>query len=145
VLNHLSQALKGLNDRVPRFVVIGRRDVRSNNSWMHNLPTLAKGPFRGTALVHPLDAQELKVANGAALRLSRGTKFIDVEVEISDTMMRGVISVPHGWGHNKPGAKLSVAELRPGANLNELFDAHEIDPLSGNSVLSGQAVEVTSI
>jgi anaerobic selenocysteine-containing dehydrogenase len=145
VLKHLSQALTGLNNQVPRFVVIGRRDVRSNNSWMHNLPTLAKGPFRGTALVHPLDAQEMNVANGGALRLSRGAKFIDVQVEISDTMMRGVISVPHGWGHNKPGAKLSVAEQRPGSNLNELFDAHEIDPLSGNSVLSGQAVEVTSI
>jgi anaerobic selenocysteine-containing dehydrogenase len=145
LLNHLSQALKELNNEVPRFVVIGRRDVRSNNSWMHNLPTLAKGPFRGTALIHPTDAHALGTVDGNHLRLRRGAKFIDVQVELSDTMMPGVISVPHGWGHNKVGSKLRLAEQRPGANLNELFDTHEIDPLSGNSVLSGQAVEVDVI
>jgi anaerobic selenocysteine-containing dehydrogenase len=145
LLAHLSDALKELKTEVPRFVVIGRRDVRSNNSWMHNLPTLAKGPFRCTALIHPQDADELNVQDGDHLRLRRGAKAIVVKVEMSDAMMPGVISVPHGWGHNKTGAKLRVAEQRPGANLNELFDADDIDPLSGNSVLSGQAVEVTSL
>jgi anaerobic selenocysteine-containing dehydrogenase len=145
LLAHLSEASKELQTKVPRFVVIGRRDVRSNNSWMHNLPTLAKGPFRCTALVHPQDADDLDIQDGDQLRLCRGAKAIVVQAEISDTVMPGVISVPHGWGHNKTGAKLRVAEQRPGANLNELFDAHEIDPLSGNSVLSGQAVEVTSL
>jgi anaerobic selenocysteine-containing dehydrogenase len=145
LLAHLSEALKELKTEVPRFVVIGRRDVRSNNSWMHNLPTLAKGPFRCTALIHPHDADDLNVQDGDHLRLRRGAKAIIVQVEMSDAMMPGVISVPHGWGHNKTGAKLRVAEQRPGANLNELFDADDIDPLSGNSVLSGQAVEVTSL
>jgi anaerobic selenocysteine-containing dehydrogenase len=144
LLTHLSEASKELKTEMPRFVVIGRRDVRSNNSWMHNLPTLAKGPFRCTALVNPQDADELNIEDGKHLRLRRGAKAIVVQVEISDAMMPGVISVPHGWGHNKTGAKLRVAEQRPGANLNELFDADDIDPLSGNSVLSGQAVEVTS-
>jgi anaerobic selenocysteine-containing dehydrogenase len=142
LLSHLSQASTELKAAVPRFVVIGRRDVRSNNSWMHNLPTLAKGPFRCTALVHPLDASDLNIQDGGQIRLRRGKKTIVVQAKISDAMMPGVISVPHGWGHNKHGAKLRVAEQRPGANLNELFDADEIDPLSGNSVLSGQAVDV---
>jgi anaerobic selenocysteine-containing dehydrogenase len=142
LLSHLSQASTELKAAVPRFVVIGRRDVRSNNSWMHNLPTLAKGPFRCTALVHPQDADDLNIQDGSHIRLHRGGKAIVVQVEVSDAMMPGVISVPHGWGHDKLGAKLSVAEKRPGANLNELFDADEIDPLSGNSVLSGQAVDV---
>jgi anaerobic selenocysteine-containing dehydrogenase len=142
LLQDLSLALATAQDKAPRFVVVGRRDVRSNNSWMHNLPTLAKGPYRCTALIHSNDANDLKVSSGQKIRLRRGEKFIDVQVEISDTMMAGVISVPHGWGHNKVGAKMRVAEKRPGANLNELFDAHDIDPLSGNSVLSGQAVEV---
>jgi anaerobic selenocysteine-containing dehydrogenase len=145
LLAHLSEASKELQTKVPRFVVIGRRDVRSNNSWMHNLPRLAKGPFRCTALVHPEDANDLHIKDGDHIRLRRGAKAIVVQAEISDAMMPGVISVPHGWGHNKTGAKLRVAEQRPGANLNELFDAHEIDPLSGNSVLSGQTVEVTSL
>jgi anaerobic selenocysteine-containing dehydrogenase len=142
LLTHLSQASAELKADRARFVVIGRRDVRSNNSWMHNLPTLAKGPFRCTALVHPQDADDLNVKEGNHIRLRRGAKAIVVQVEVSDAMMPGVISVPHGWGHNKLGAKLSIAEKRPGANLNDLFDANEIDPLSGNSVLSGQAVEV---
>jgi anaerobic selenocysteine-containing dehydrogenase len=142
LLKHLSQAGDEIKTEVARFVVIGRRDVRSNNSWMHNLPTLAKGPFRCTALVHPQDAGELNIQDGNHIRLRRGAKSIVVQAEISDAMMPGVISVPHGWGHNKHGAKLRVAEQRPGANLNELFDANEIDPLSGNSVLSGQAVVV---
>jgi anaerobic selenocysteine-containing dehydrogenase len=92
--------------------------------------------------MHPSDAQALKVQNGGTVRLTRGERHIDVQIEISDAIMLGVVSVPHGWGHNKPGAKLRVAEQRPGANLNELFDAHDIDPLSGNSVLSGQVIEV---
>jgi anaerobic selenocysteine-containing dehydrogenase len=142
LIAHLAEASKELEVGVARFVVIGRRDVRSNNSWMHNLPTLAKGPFRCTALLHPQDAGDLNVETGNYIRLGRGLKAIVVQVEISDTMMPGVISVPHGWGHNKFGSKLRVAEQRPGVNLNELFDADEIDPLSGNSVLSGQAVEV---
>jgi anaerobic selenocysteine-containing dehydrogenase len=143
LLADLALAANELHDKAPRFVVVGRREVRSNNSWMHNLPTLAKGPFRCTALMHPSDAQALNAQDGCWVRLMRSGRHIDIQIELSETMMPGVVSVPHGWGHNKLGAQLSVAEKRPGANLNELFDAHEIDPLSGNSVLSGQAIEVT--
>ena len=130
---------------VPELVVIGRRQLRSNNSWMHNLPTLAAGRFRCTALVHPTDALRLGLGNGAFASIARGDAQIAVEIEVSDQMMPGVISVPHGWGHDLPGARLGVASVRPGANLNALLDEGLRDPLSGNAVLGGVAVVVRPI
>lgn len=128
------------------LVVIGRRDVRSNNSWMHNLPVLAKGPMRCAALVHPQDAQRLGLREGALARMRshtpRGERSIDVLVQCSDEMMPGVVSVPHGWGHDLPGTRLALASARPGANLNDLLDEDLRDPLSGNAVLGGVAVEM---
>jgi anaerobic selenocysteine-containing dehydrogenase len=129
---------------VPELVVVGRRDVRSNNSWMHNLPLLAKGPFRCTALVHPSDAQRLGLTDGARAQIRNGERAIDVQVEFSDAMMPGVVSLPHGWGHDLPGAKLGVAAQRPGANLNAVLDENLRDPLSGNAVLSGVAVQMSA-
>ncbi len=130
---------------VPDLVVIGRRQLRSNNSWMHNLPTLAAGRFRCTALVHPSDASRFGLQHGALAAITRGASEITVEVELSDQMMPGVISVPHGWGHDQPGVQLGVAAARPGANLNALFDEGLRDPLSGNAVLGGVAVGVRPI
>ncbi len=127
---------------VPALVIIGRRQLRSNNSWMHNLPVLAKGAFRCTALVHPHDAQRLGLVDGAGARIRNGARQIDVQVELSDQMMVGVVSLPHGWGHDLPGSALQVAAERPGVNLNALFDENLRDPLSGNAVLSGVAVEM---
>jgi len=114
---------------------------------MHNLPTLAKGPFRCTALVNPADAQRLGLADGALARIARGSsgRHIEAQVEISDEIMQGVISLPHGWGHALPGAHLSVAAERPGANLNDVLDEDLRDPLSGNAVLGGVAVQVTAV
>ena len=124
-------------------VIIGRRQVRSNNSWMHNLPTLAKGPFRCTALVHPQDAARWGLQHGGQARIARAAdQSIEVQVEVSDEMMPGVISLPHGWGHALPGARLAVAAERPGANLNAVLDDSLRDPLSGNAVLGGTAVRV---
>jgi anaerobic selenocysteine-containing dehydrogenase len=133
-----------LGDPAPELVVVGRRDVRSNNSWMHNLPTLAKGPERCTALLHPADAARHGVQAGDRVRL-QGTagRSIELPVTLSDEMMPGVISVPHGWGHDQAGARLGVAAQRPGANLNELLDDGLRDPLSGTSVLNGVAVNLT--
>ena len=126
------------------MVVIGRRDMRSNNSWMHNLPTLAKGPFRGTALVHPADAARLGLADGAGAQLRSEHGEVAVVVEISAAMSPGVVSLPHGWGHDLPGARLSLAAARPGVNLNALLDDSQRDPLSGNAVLSGVAVRLVA-
>jgi anaerobic selenocysteine-containing dehydrogenase len=126
----------------PGLVVIGRRDVRSNNSWMHNLPLLAKGPFRGTLRVNPADAARCGVADGAPAVLRSAHGSLTVTVEFSAALMPGVVSLPHGWGHDLPGAQLALAAERPGANLNALLDINARDPLSGNAVLSGQAVEL---
>jgi len=145
LLADLQRAAADLARPVPELVVVGRRDVRSNNSWMHNLPLLAKGPFRCTALVHPSDAQRLGLADGARAQIRNGARAIDVQVEFSDAMMPGVVSLPHGWGHDLPGAKLGVAAQRPGANLNAVLDENLRDPLSGNAVLSGVAVQMSAV
>jgi anaerobic selenocysteine-containing dehydrogenase len=144
LLADLPRALADLDAPAPDLVVIGRRDVRSNNSWMHNLPTLAKGPFRGTALVHPGDAARLGLADGAAAQLSSEHGAVAVVVEVSAAMSPGVVSLPHGWGHNLPGARLALAAARPGVNLNALLDDTQRDPLSGNAVLSGVAVRLVA-
>lgn len=132
-------------DPASGMVIVGRRQVRSNNTWMHNLPLLAKGPFGCTALLHPGDAARLGLASGGRARLSANARSIEVRIEVSDEMMPGVVSLPHGWGHDLPGTRLRVAQERPGANLNALFDENRRDPLSGNAVLSGIAVRVEAL
>ena len=145
LLAELEHARQALQEGAPSLVIIGRRDARSNNSWMHNLPTLAKGPMRCTLLVHPQDAARLGLATGVRARLRRPDgrgESLGVEVAISDEVKPGVVSLPHGWGHDAPGMRLTLAERRPGVNLNALLDDTERDPLSGNAVLSGIEVEL---
>ncbi|MEY2954013.1 MAG: hypothetical protein RLZZ401_2100 [Pseudomonadota bacterium] len=122
--------------------LIGRRQVRSGNSWMHNLPTLAKGPYRCTALVHPADAALLGLHDGGVAHIERQGHALLAQVELTDEIMPGVISLPHGWGHDLPGTQLRVAAVRPGVNLNALLDDQLRDPLSGNAVLNGLSVAV---
>ncbi len=145
LLADLPRAWAELEAPAAPLVVIGRRDVRSNNSWMHNLPLLAKGPFRGTALVHPDDAARLGLADGARARLAGAGGSVEVTVALSDTLMPGVLSLPHGWGHGLPGAQMALAAERPGANLNAVLDDSARDPLSGNAVLSGAAVTLAPL
>ncbi|MFO1271068.1 MAG: molybdopterin-dependent oxidoreductase [Rubrivivax sp.] len=145
LLADLPRALADLNAPAPALVLIGRRDVRSNNSWMHNLPTLAKGPDRCTAFVNPQDAARLGLADGARARLAANGRHVDVKVELTDSVAAGVVCLPHGWGHDLPGAKLSLAAERPGVNFNALLDEGARDPLSGNAVLSGVAVELAAV
>ncbi|BDT71774.1 periplasmic nitrate reductase [Comamonadaceae bacterium OS-4] len=140
LLQDLERAAQDLSGLAPDLVIIGRRDVRTNNSWMHNLPTLAKGPFRCTALVHPDDAARHGVQDGGMATLRNGHRSVQAQVQFSTDMMPGVVSLPHGWGHNLPGAQLRVAAERPGANLNALLDDQLRDPLSGNAVLGGVAI-----
>jgi len=124
--------------RIPGFTLIGRRDTRSSNSWMHNLPVLAKGPERCTLLVNPSDADALGLAEFARVQSAVGE--LVARVERSADMSPGVVSLPHGWGHDLAGVQLAVARERPGVNLNALLDMGARDPLSGNSVLGGVAV-----
>ncbi|NPC56252.1 molybdopterin oxidoreductase family protein [Caenimonas soli] len=142
LLADLQRPAQDLARQTPSMVIIGRREVRSNNSWMHNLPLLAKGPERCTALVHPEDAQRLGLADGTMARISSRAGSIEARVQLSGDMMPGVVSLPHGWGHNLAGTRLSLAAKRPGANLNDLLDENWRDPLSGNAVLSGIEVEL---
>ncbi|HEY4242714.1 MAG TPA: molybdopterin-dependent oxidoreductase [Kofleriaceae bacterium] len=137
LLADLARAAADLAAPVPPLVVIGRRHLRSNNSWMHNLPSLASGRFRCTALVHPTDAARLGLVAGARATMSSATGSIVVDIELSDAMMPGVVSLPHGWGHDQPDTALAVASQRPGANLNAILDENLRDPLSGNAVLGG--------
>jgi anaerobic selenocysteine-containing dehydrogenase len=145
-LQRVVAALTGASSSTgPDMVMIGRRDVRSNNSWMHNLPLLAKGPFRCTALVNSIDAKRLGLTHGRMARITSSTsQAVTAQVEVSDTVMPGVVSLPHGWGHNAPGTQLSIAALRPGVNLNVLMDERQTDPLSGNAVLSGVQVTLSA-
>ena len=124
------------------LVLVSRRQLRSNNSWMHNVPALVSGKDRCTLLIHPRDAEAAGVADGAAACIRSSNGEIEVPVEVSDEMMPGVVSLPHGWGHDKAGARQSVARRHPGANSNLLAPAHLVDVPSGNAVLNGIPVEV---
>jgi anaerobic selenocysteine-containing dehydrogenase len=125
------------------LVMIGRRHLRSNNSWLHNSERLVKGPPRCTLLIHPDDAAARGLADGGSARVATARGAIELPVEVSDTMMPGVVSVPHGWGHGRAGIKLRVATATPGASLNDILDPALTDELSGTSALTGQPVEVT--
>lgn len=127
------------------LLLIGRRHVRSNNSWMHNSPRLAKGPDRCTALIHPEDAADYGIADGDLVRITSRVGSVEVAAELSEDVMPGVISIPHGFGHDKPGTKLSVAQRRPGVSLNDLTDPQAMDPISGNAVLNGTPVTVERV
>ena len=124
------------------LVLVGRRQLRSNNSWMHNLPALVKGKERCTMQVHPEDAERLGLEDGRHALLRSAAGELEAPVEITDAIMPGVVSIPHGWGHDAPGARLSVAADHAGVNSNLLADESMVEPLSGNAILNGIPVEV---
>jgi len=125
-----------------RIVLVGRRDLRSNNSWMHNLDILVKGKDRCTLHVHPSDASALGLVDGELARVTNSAGAVTVPIEVTDAIMRGVVSIPHGWGHDREGSDMDVAANRPGVNSNLLTPSDAIDPLSGNAILNGIPVEV---
>jgi len=124
------------------LVLIGRRDLRSNNSWMHNSPRLVKGPTRCTVLMHPDDAEARGLADGETAKVATARGAIELPVETTDAMMAGVISIPHGWGHHRPGTRLRVAEAVAGVSINDILDPERTDALTGASALNGQPVTV---
>lgn len=124
------------------LVLIGRRDLRSNNSWMHNSHRLVKGRARCTLLIHPDDARRRGLANGDLARVRSRVGVVDVEVEVDDGIAPGVVSLPHGWGHGRPGVRLSVAAAHAGVSVNDLTDDERVDVLTGNAAFSGVAVRV---
>lgn len=124
------------------FLLVGRRHLRSNNSWMHNLPALAGGTNRCTLQIHPDDAARLDITETAVITGPGGK--LEVPVEITDAIRPGVVSLPHGWGHGLPGTRLSVAATQAGVNVNSLLDSSLLEPLSGTAVLNGVPVEVAA-
>jgi anaerobic selenocysteine-containing dehydrogenase len=126
----------------PRLVLVSRRDLRSNNSWMHNVPALMSGRERCTLLIHPRDAADAGLADGKPARITSAAGSLVAPTEISDEMMPGVVSLPHGWGHDKPGARLSVASRHAGVCNNVLAPGELVDVPSGNAALNGIPVEV---
>jgi len=124
------------------LLLIGRRHVRSNNSWMHNYHRLVKGKPRHQLLMNPADLQQRGLVDGQRVRVRSRVGVIEVEVSASDEMMAGVVSLPHGWGHARPGVQMAIASEQPGASANDLTDERQLDSLSGNAALNGVPVAV---
>jgi anaerobic selenocysteine-containing dehydrogenase len=141
----LTRALAEHRASPPTLMLIGRRDLRSNNSWMHNSLRLVKGRDRCTLLVHPEDAQKRGIEAGSRVRLSSRAGTIEVVAEISDSVMPGVVSLPHGWGHHREGIALVVARAHAGKSVNDVTDDGAVDELSGNAVLNGVPVDVERV
>lgn len=127
------------------MVLIGRRDLRSHNSWLHNSRRLVKGKPRCVALLNPLDAQRIGLDGSGRIAVSSRTGRIEIDAASSDDIMPGVISIPHGWGHTKPGTQWSTAQAHPGVSVNQLTDEMQLDELSGNTALNGVPVQVSSL
>lgn len=126
-------------------LLVGRRDLKSNNSWMHNIRVLTKGSLSCTLHVHPDDAAGLGVSTGSVVRITSRVGSVDVTAEVTDSVRRGVVSLPHGWGHNVPGTRMAVAAEKAGVNSNILTDDRTLDPLSGNAALNAIPVTLQAI
>jgi anaerobic selenocysteine-containing dehydrogenase len=126
------------------LVLVGRRHLRSNNSWMHNVPMLVSGPERCTLQVHPVDAARLDLTAGGLAHVRSRVGEVDARVEVTEDVSPGVVSLPHGWGHDGAGMRMAVAVAHAGVNSNALTDDAVIDPLSGNAVLNGIPVQVVA-
>ncbi|MGH3314473.1 MAG: molybdopterin oxidoreductase family protein [Streptomyces sp.] len=124
------------------LVLVGRRHLRSNNSWLHNVPALRGGSNRCTLQIHPDDAARLGLAYDSRARVKGAGGEVTVPVEVTEAVRTGVVSLPHGWGHDRPGTRMRVAADDPGVNVNQLLDGTLLDPLSGTAVLNGFPVQV---
>lgn len=125
--------------------LIGRRHLRSNNSWLHNVATMVKGRDRCTALMHPDDAAKRGVSHGERVAVTSRTGSIVVTCEVSDDIRAGTIAIPHGWGHNEPGVGWQLAASLPGANVNLLHDPSLTDQFSGNAAVNNTWVTVAAV
>ncbi len=138
----LDRLAASLDRRSPDLVLVGRRHVRSNNSWMHNVRVLMKGRNRCTMHVHPDDADRLGLRDGAPATVRSRVGEVTIDVEVTDGIRPGVVSIPHGFGQQLPGVELRVAQEYRGVNTNVLTDEQFVDPVSGNIALNGVPVEI---
>ncbi|WP_164413072.1 molybdopterin oxidoreductase family protein [Streptomyces salinarius] len=141
----LPRLARARDERPAGLVLVGRRHLRSNNSWMHNIPALTGGSNRCTLHLHPEDAARLGVRDGQPVRVKGAGGAVTAPAEVTDAVRPGVVSLPHGWGHDRPGTRQTHAAGDPGVNVNQLLDGGTLDPLSGNAVLNGVPVELTPL
>jgi len=131
-----------LERRDDGLLLVSRRHLRSNNSWLHNVERLVRGRDRCTLLVHPDDAARAALTDGGRAEVRSEAGALEVAVQVSDEMMPGVVSLPHGWGHDKPDTRQAVARAHAGVNNNVLAPGGLTDPISNNAVVNGIPVEV---
>jgi anaerobic selenocysteine-containing dehydrogenase len=141
-LADLARAAAGLDAPDSGLLLIGRRHVRSNNSWLHNSPRLVKGKPRCTLMIHPRDAAQRGIEDGTSVTVASRVGRVQVAAEVTADIEPGVVSLPHGWGHGRPGVRLAVAAAHAGASINDLIDDQRVDPLTGTAALNGTPVEV---
>jgi len=144
LLDDLARLAARLDREPDELVLVSRRHLRSNNSWLHNVAPLMKGKERCTLLIHRGDAQRRGLATGDIATVTSSAGQLDVPVEVTDAIKPGVVSMPHGWGHGKPGTRMSVANDSPGVNTNVLSPPDFLDEPSGNGALNGIPVTVTA-
>jgi anaerobic selenocysteine-containing dehydrogenase len=138
----MRESLERANGHV---LLIGRRNLRSNNSWMHNLPILVRGKEACTLHVHPDTAAEHDLADGELAVVRSRAGEVRVLVEVTEDIMPGVVSIPHGWGHDLDGVQMGVAREHAGVNSNVLTDEQTLEPLTGTAVLNGIPVELAPV
>ncbi|MFZ5445084.1 MAG: molybdopterin dinucleotide binding domain-containing protein [Myxococcota bacterium] len=143
VLADLARLEASEHSRPTGLLLINRRHLRDNNSWLHNVPKLISGAARCTVMIHPDDAATRGLAAGQRARVRSRTGELVLPVEVTDAVMKGVVSIPHGYGHGREGVRLQVAQARAGESVNDLTDELAVDALSGNAAFSGVEVEVT--
>lgn len=148
-LERLKEIMGNAGDEVSvnnkEFALIGRRHLRSNNSWMHNSERLMKGKGRCTVMVNPVDAKNLGVADGQSVEVSSKIGKIVLPAEVTESIMPGVVSIPHGFGHTGKGLELRVAKAHAGQSINDISDDQLVDKLTGNAAFSGQTVKLKPV
>ena len=143
LLADLPRLLSAMQSAKPTaLTLIGRRHVRSNNSWMHNAHRLVKGKPRHQLMMHPDDMAARNIADGARVRVEARVGNIETDVQANADMMRGVVSLPHGFGHGRAGVRMTIAQAHAGESANDLTDEMLLDAVSGNAAINGVLVEV---
>jgi anaerobic selenocysteine-containing dehydrogenase len=132
----------GVREDEYNMLLIGRRHILSNNSWMHNSLRLVKGKNRCTALLHPLDAARHNIDSGETIEVISRTGSIEIQSELTEDIMPGIISIPHGWGHDRPGVQLETARKYAGVSVNDITDNSVTEELTASSVFFGVPVRI---
>lgn len=143
VIDDLARMATTVPPTADELLLIGRRHQRDCNSWMHNTTRLTRGRPRHQLLMHPQDLDARGLVDGSLVEVCSRVGSVTVEVQASDDVMRGVVSLPHGYGHGRPGSQMHQAAQVVGVSINDLTDPERLD-VSGNAALSGVPVRVTA-